>query len=277
MKSNRKLARQFFLISQILLGRKNQNYKAKSYSDAALFIERSHENFLSYKSADELDRFKTIGPVIAEQILEYGKTGKILYLEDLLESTSPAKILSLAKGLGKERSQELSHLLRLKSYFDLQAAYDRGEFVKILGRDSKVLKEVTKLLEELPGWFSEKRKSLAVLGTLPSVSYLLSLDHSLRQECPYQKTPSQVKRMTTGRGIYTVFYSTSKSAQSRSAIGDWVVIKLDFQGHHLKWIALTAKYGALKGRRIIVGRESECLDHYFQSTHKTSPSLAATA
>ena len=276
MKSNRKLARQFFLISQLLQNRKNQNHKAKSYSNAALFIERSNEDFLGGQTTTDLDKFKTIGPVIAEQIIEYSKTGKILYLEDLLETTAPDKILCLANGVGKDRSQELCHLLRLNSYFDLQSSLDRGEFAKILGRDSKTLKEITKLLEELPGWLAEKKKSLEILGRLPSVSYLLSLDHALRQDGPFNSS-SEAKRFSTGRGTYTVFYSTSKSAQARSAVGDWVVIKLDFQGHHLKWIAVTARYGLLKGRRIIVGREEECQNFYFQDNASGQKSFYAIA
>jgi hypothetical protein len=48
------------------------------------------------------------------------------------------------------------------------------------------------------------------------------------------------------------------------ATHNWVVIYRDDHGGHGQWTVVTALYGALRGRRIVRGREPECADYYAQ-------------
>jgi putative hydrolase len=45
-------------------------------------------------------------------------------------------------------------------------------------------------------------------------------------------------------------------------IKDWVVIYRDDKGGDGTWTVVTSQFGALRGRRIVRGREAECAEFY---------------
>jgi hypothetical protein len=68
-----------------------------------------------------------------------------------------------------------------------------------------------------------------------------------------------VTRAKSGSSLrkYTVLYSNSARAHQAHALGDWVVIyRADARGK--QWTVITSRYGRLRGRRVVRGREAEC-------------------
>ena len=61
---------------------------------------------------------------------------------------------------------------------------------------------------------------------------------------------------------YTALYSNTARAHELGTTHDWVVIYLDDHDHHGRWTVITSAFGALRGRRIVRGREHECAAHY---------------
>lgn len=57
-----------------------------------------------------------------------------------------------------------------------------------------------------------------------------------------------------------VRYRTGLTVSARTF--DWVVIYRDDHGGDGRWTVITARYGPLRGRRIVRGREAECENHY---------------
>lgn len=263
MKSNKGLAQQLWFLSELLRNKKQHSYQAKSFANASEYVSRVPKNLCAAElDIEELDRHKNIGPVIAKEILEYCSSGKILYLEDLLESTKPEIVLQLSRGIGKTRAQDIVQQLNVKSYFDLQSVMESGHLKRFLGSESRVYKDIEDLLLSLPGWLSEKRKAMAVLGSTPDMKKLLKFDQSFRRTNPFPGKKNALMELVEPEGFYKIFYSDSESATKKSGIGDWVVIKLSSKGFHIKWIALTSRFGSLKGKRIIAGHEKECKTIY---------------
>jgi hypothetical protein len=65
-----------------------------------------------------------------------------------------------------------------------------------------------------------------------------------------------------GHRNYTALYSNTARAHELGATRDWVVIFLEDGESQSQWTVITARYGRLRRRRIIRGRESECAKYY---------------
>ena len=65
-----------------------------------------------------------------------------------------------------------------------------------------------------------------------------------------------------GERHYTSLYSNSLAAHKVGTIRDWVVIYRDDKAGSGVWTAITSRYGNLRGKRVIRGREAECSQYY---------------
>jgi hypothetical protein len=108
----------------------------------------------------------------------------------------------------------------------------------------------------------------------PSVADLLDIDREYRRRAgtlpritPRQFNPNgnawlPVLHTTRGDRHFTALFSNSGRAHELGRTHDWVVIHAeDGTGGH-QWTVVTPRVGALKGRRVVRGREPECLHHY---------------
>jgi hypothetical protein len=63
---------------------------------------------------------------------------------------------------------------------------------------------------------------------------------------------------------YTALYSNTQCAHELCRTRDWVVLYVDGGRGERRYTIVSALRGVLKGRRIVRGREAECLEHYRQ-------------
>lgn len=68
----------------------------------------------------------------------------------------------------------------------------------------------------------------------------------------------------TGRGghDYTALFSNTPRAHELGRTRDWVVLFVHGPGGERRYTVITARLGILRGRRVVRGREAECLEHY---------------
>jgi len=121
----------------------------------------------------------------------------------------------------------------------------------------------------------------------PPISQLLDVDREYRQKAKADQLPRIAPQrlnptgepwlpvLHTQRGSqhYTALYSNTASAHELEMTRDWVVIYRDDHAGHGQWTAITARYGPLRNRRIIRGREAECQTYYSRQKEKNRDSL----
>jgi DNA polymerase (family X) len=142
MDENRRIAQ---ILRQIaaLLDEQGVAFKPAAYRKAAQTIEQSTER-LTEKTDKELKALPGIGDAIAQKILEFGKTGKIKFYEELIRKQGdlPEALLNV-EGLGPKRVRELFKM-GVKSVDDLIKFAEDGK-LRSLPRMSELLEK--KILE----------------------------------------------------------------------------------------------------------------------------------
>jgi hypothetical protein len=183
-------------------------------------------------------------------------------------------------------------VLGIETLADLQAAAHDGRLAQVPGMGTKRLRSVRESLTgrfRQPPRLSRERSSQSKTGEPKepvSVEELLSVDEEYRRKAkadrllriaPRRFNPTRkawLPILHTGRGDhdYTALYSNSARAHEFDALCDWVVIYRSPQSGGGQWTAMTSRFGALQGCRIIRGLEKECADHYARVALETADS-----
>ncbi len=112
--------------------------------------------------------------------------------------------------------------------------------------------------------------------TRRSVADLLDVDREYRelaaagrlhQIAPRRFNPSgeawlPILHTQRGDRHYTALFSNTARAHKLGKTGDWVILYYDGAGGERQATVITSQFGALKGRRIVRGREEECARYY---------------
>lgn len=110
----------------------------------------------------------------------------------------------------------------------------------------------------------------------PSIEQLLSIDAEYRTKAdndelvriaPRQFNPTgeewlPILHARRNKWHYTAAFSNTAHAHQEGMTHDWVIIHRDAAEHSGHWTVITSKFGKLKRRRIVRGREDECFAFY---------------
>jgi putative hydrolase len=111
---------------------------------------------------------------------------------------------------------------------------------------------------------------------LPGVGLLLDVDREYREKAaagllqkiaprffnPGNEAWLPVLHTRFGPWRFTALYSNTERAHDLYRTHDWVVIHFDDDESQGRSTVVTEYHGALKGRRVVRGRERECAAHY---------------
>ena len=109
-----------------------------------------------------------------------------------------------------------------------------------------------------------------------SVAELLDVDREYREGAERDTLPKIAPRrfnpdripwlpiLHTHRGDrdYTALFSNTARAHQLGRTRDWVVLYFDGRDREHQATVVTARSGAVRGRRVVRGREADCLRHY---------------
>jgi DNA polymerase (family 10) len=126
--------------------------------------------------------------------------------------------------------------------------------------------------------------------SLPGVGLLLDVDREYREKSasgvltkiaprlfnPRSEAWLPVLHTRFGPWRFTALYSNTERAHDLYRTHDWVVILFDDEETHGRSTVVTEYRGALKGRRIVRGREPECAAHYRALARLSSEEFAAS-
>jgi putative hydrolase len=142
-------------------------------------------------------------------------------------------------------------------------------------------KRVRAVIESLAGRFRRRPRipesaARRPASDQPSVAELLDVDAEYRQKVKAGALPRIAPRrfnptseawlpvLHTERGSrhYTALYSNTARAHELGTTHNWVVIYRDDRGGDGQWTVVTSQYGELRHKRIVRGREEECIAFY---------------
>jgi hypothetical protein len=275
---NRTIASHLDAVAELLEAQAANQFRVQAYRAAAetlRTLDRPASEILEQEGIEGLRRLPTIGRSLSRSIEQLVETGRLNLLERLQGETSPERVLATVAGIGPELANRIHQQLGIETLLELEAATYDGRLATVPGFGAKRIRGVR---ESLAGRFRRRPQTPERPRTPPDdeppVSELLDIDAEYRRKArqlphiaPRRFNPTReawlpVLHTQRGDRHYTALYSNTARAHELNMIHDWIVIYRDDPEGDGQWTVVTARYGALKGRRIVRGREAECQEYY---------------
>ena len=248
-------------------------YRVNAYRRAAMTLRTSPvavDALFLEQGLDGLKQLRGIGDTIARAIRELLVHGRLPMLDRLRGEADPIALLASVPGIGRRLADRLHDELELETLADLEAAAHDGRLETIGGFGEKRLAGVRDSLAHRLG-----RVRIPGPGPapLPPISELLDVDREYREKAdsgrlrliaPRRFNPTgeawlPVLHTQRGNRQYTALYSNTARAHRAGKTKDWVVLYHDDRSGERQHTVITATCGPLRDRRVVAGRDSECL------------------
>jgi hypothetical protein len=282
--SNLDVARRLEEVADLLEEQKANQYRVDAYRRAAYTLRhlgRPVTQLLQQSGIEALEELPGIGEALARAIREYVVTGRLPMLERLRGEVAPEALLASVPGIGEVLAERLHHELGIETLHDLEAAAYDGRLDDVPGLGEKRLAGIKAVLSTRLGRF--RYRPPAEAGE-PAVGELLDVDReyrqgayagTLRRIAPRRLNPTgeawlPVLHTHRASRDYTALYSNTERAHRLGKTRDWVVLYYDETKDGGQCTVITSERGPLKGRRIIRGREAECLRFYHMAESATA-------
>jgi putative hydrolase len=254
-------------------------FRVAAYRRAALMLrslEQPVEEIVKAEGIDGLLKLPGIGQTLARFIHQLVVTGRLPILDRLRGESDPVALLQTVPGIGRVTAKKLYEKLGIEGLEELEiAAYD--------GRLSKLRvggKRIKGIRDSLSARLGRVRSGKRFDGVEPPVREILDVDNEYRKRAdaeelpkiaprrfnPYHKRWLPILHTTRGERHYSAMFSNTARAHQLNMTSDWVVIYYDGARGERQCTVITSHYGPLQGRRIVRGRERECLRHYLKTT-----------
>lgn len=279
--SNEAVARCFEEIATLLSEQDANPFRIRAYQQAAETIRGLDQPLAEILEVDGLPgliRLPHIGESLARSINELVHTGHLRTLDRLRGEHEPERLFTTIPGIGRDMAARIHDLLGIETLSELEAAAYDGSLARVPGMGKKRIRAVRDAMATRLRRPSARLPEAAPLahGEQPPVAEILDVDAEYRQRAAKNSLPRVAPRrfnptgaawlpiLHTHRGDrhYTALYSNTARAHELGTVRDWVVIYRDDHGGGGQWTVITARFGRLKGRRVVRGREDECEQFY---------------
>ena len=262
-------------VAQILEQQRANVFRVGAYRRAAAMLRGLQEpidQIVKNEGLPGLEKLPGIGETLARFIHEMVITGRLPMLDRLRGDSDPITLLRTVPGIGRVLAEKLHDDLGIETLEELEIAAHDGRLEKIAGLGSK---RIAGIRDSLATRLGRVRIQHAGLRAEPPVSEILDVDAEYRRRsaredlpkiAPRRFNPEHKRRLpilhtVRGERHYTALFSNTPRAHQLRKTSDWVVIFYDGKGGERQCTVITSAFGPLAGRRIIRGRESECLKH----------------
>ena len=270
-------------------------FRVGAYRKAADTVLR-FDGSLRARFADQgragLDALPGIGAGIAAAIAEMLERGRWSQLDRLRGSLDPEHLFQTVPGIGPAMAQRIHDALGVETLEALEVAAHEGRLEKVPGvglrRGAAMRAALAEILDRAP----LGRRPDPTPATEPPVAMLLDVDREYLARADAGELPTIAPRrfnpgneswlpvLHTRRDPwhFTALHSNTARAHELGRTRDWVVLYFHDDDHaERQRTVVTEQRGALRGRRVVRGREAECIAHYEVSAHDTSiPAGAST-
>ena len=253
-------------------------FRVRAYRAAAHEVDTVFEplgEIFRRGGVDALVRLPAIGRGIASAIIELLSTGHWRQLDRLQGEVTPEALFATIPGIGPKLAHRLADDLDVDTLEDLETALRLGD-TAVAGVGPRRRQAI---LATLGARLARMRRSAPAKSPQaePPVSLLLDADAlyrkkadvgELRRIAPKRFNPTNeawlpIMHARRGGWHLTVLFSNTARAHELGRTRDWVVIYFhEDDGPEGRRTIVTDRQGPLAGRRVVRGREEECIEHY---------------
>lgn len=265
-------------------------FRLRAYRAAAETVRqesRSVAEIAQHEGLKGLAELPAIGKSLASTIREFVSTGRVAMLDRLEGEVSPEDLLATVPGIGEGLARRIHAELGVETLEDLEAAAHDGRLDRVRGYGRRRVQAVR---DTLAGMLSRSSRRRArshriaehehephdVVPDEPSIEMLLSVDEEYRRKAaegtlrkikprrfnPKGKAWLPVLHSDRDGWSFTALFSNTARAHELGTTNDWVILYYEKDGHEKQCTVVTERRGALAGKRVVRGREDECVRVY---------------
>ncbi|MBL8199946.1 MAG: hypothetical protein JNK40_03155 [Chromatiales bacterium] len=266
--------------AQLLADQDANPWRVRAYHRAAETVRglpQPVSDLIAAGGVEALMALPAVGESLARSIYQLAATGRLPVLDRLRGETDSLEILASVPGIGGKTAARIHDLLGVNTLEELEVAAHDGRLANVIGLGTK---RVAGIRDALAGRLGRIRRTPASPHDgLPAVAEILDVDAQYRREAregrlkliaprrfnPGNKAWLPVLHTQRGERHYTALFSNTARAHEAKRTDDWVVLYFDGSAGERQCTVVTATRGPLKGRRVVRGREDECLRDYRES------------
>lgn len=238
---NTAIARCFDEIADLLKSRSTTDFRIAAYRRGAIVVREllsSVDAIFNDSGREGLEGIPGLGRSLALSVEKFLQTGLMPTLELLRGNGLSPRFMRTPKSPRRRRVMQARHPVTVQRTTTLPSAPDdpsQPSIGQLLSIDAEYREKAAndKLIRIAPRQFN------------PTGAEWLPILHSRRNEWHY-----------------TAAFSNTAHAHEVGMTHDWVIIHRDAAGQSGHWTVITSKFGELKNRRFVRGREEECLAFY---------------
>ncbi|MDH5305833.1 MAG: helix-hairpin-helix domain-containing protein [Myxococcales bacterium] len=257
-------------------------YRVRAYRRGARTV-RSHPSPIAalVLAGEPLEDLPGIGRSLSGAISETVQRGRLGLLERLEGQVSPEDLFTTVPGIGEVLAARIHRELGVDTLEELELAAHDGRLETLAGLGSR---RVRGLRDALAGILSRSsRRQARRIGTItgrqvppPKVKTLLAVDALYRRRAAAGELRCIAPRRFNPEGeawlpvlhterdgwTFQALFSNTARAHELGRTRDWVVLYYERDGDEGQCTIVTEPRGALAGKRVVRGRESECARAY---------------
>lgn len=278
MTTNSQIARRLDELANLLETQGANPFRVNAYRRGAMVVATLPEpvsGVYQRGNIEALEQIPGIGRRLAIAIRGLVETGRLPMLEHLRGEIDPVVLLQSVPGIGPVQAERLHHELGIDTLEELETAAHDGRLASVAGLGSK---KIAGIVDSLASRLGRVRQPQGGPVWQVPVEELLDLDREYREAVREGRLPTIAPRrfnpekkawlpiLHTQREDrhYTAMFSNTARAHRLGTTRDWVILFQDGDSGGRQYTVTTSHQGALRGRRIVRGREAECRE-YFES------------
>jgi DNA polymerase (family 10) len=289
--SNDEIADVLEQIADLLEAQNGNVHRIRAYRNGARTVRNSGDSIADLarnRGVQGLQELPNIGEGLGRIIQRYVETGHSGVLDRLQGQVSPEDLFTQVPGIGPELAKRIADELDIHTLAELEQAAHQGRLAQVEGFGPKRIESVRLSLAGMLSRSAQRRaqersKSGESTEREPTVATLLDVDHEYRRRAkadelkkiaPRRFNPNNeawlpILHTERGEWNFTVLYSNTARAHDLGKTHDWVVIYYDRDGEEDQATVVTGTHGDLRGKRVVRGREQECIEYYQESGEKS--------
>lgn len=274
MTTNGQIARRLDELANLLETQHANPFRVSAYRRGAMAVAGLAEpvsGLFQREGIQGLERIPAIGHGLAVAIRGLIKSGRLPMLEHLRGEIDPVLLLQSVPGIGPVQAERLHHDLEIDTLEELEAAAHDGRLASVEGFGSKRVAGIVDSLASRLGRVRHLEGDAA-----PPIEELLDVDREYceaaqagtlpmiapRRFNPEKKAWLPILHTQRGGRHYTAMFSNTARAHRLGTSRYWVILYQDGESGAHQCTVITSHQGPLKGRRIVRGREAECLQYF---------------